>query len=350
MNPPPPPAANRATAVSGGTIHELVTAKMIAALERGTIPWHKPWHAHTGQPRSMTTGQPYRGINIFLLGLAAADDGYTSPYWGTYRQISQLGGQVRRGQHSTLVVFYKQHQIADPTSEADRREEPGEVRTVPVLRYYRVFNAGQADDLPPRFYPEPGTFTQITEPQAALDGYLRHGGPQLRHAAGDRASYHGPTDTIQLPQREQFATPESYYATAFHECGHSTGHQSRLARPGIVDFDHFGSGRYAKEELTAQMTSAILCAQTGIDTPEQFAHSASYIASWLSALHDDTKLVVTAAAHAQRAADLVIQPSRQAEPAPDPRPDQQTTPHTAPPAAAASHRPAHLTDPEAEPG
>ena len=335
-----------------GKIHELVTEKMIAALERGTIPWHKPWHAQTGQPRSMSTGQPYRGINVFLLALTAAEDGYASPYRGTYRQISGLGGQVRRGEHSTLVVFYKQHEIGDHTERADRHEEPGQAtaRTVPVLRYYRVFNAEQAGDLPSRFYPEPGTFAEIAEPQAVLDGYLRHDGPRLRHVAGDRADYHGRTDTIRLPRREQFATPEGYYATAFHECGHSTGHQSRLARPGIVGFDHFGSGRYAKEELVAQMTSAILCARTGIDTAEEFANSAGYISSWLRALRDDKKLVVSAAAQAQRASDLVIQPSRQAEPGPDPGPEQEAKPQTAAPTAAAPRRPARVTEREAEPG
>ena len=169
--------------------------------------------------------------------------------------------------------------------------------------------------------------------------------------AGDRANYHWRTDTIRLPLPGQFATPEGYYATAFHECAHSTGHASRLARPGIVGFDHFGSERYAKEELAAQMTSSILCAHTGIDTAEQFANSASYIASWLRALHDDNKLVISAAAQAQRASDLVIQPSRQAEPDPHPRAGQQTRPATAMPTAAASSlRPAHVTEREAEAG
>jgi antirestriction protein ArdC len=190
------------------------------------------------------------------------------------------------------------------TSEADQQAEQGQTtaRIVPVLRYYRVFNLEQADHLPRRFCPEPGSLTEITEPQVALDAYLHHGGPQLRHVAGDRADYNWRTDTIRLPRPEQFRTPEGYYATAFHECGHSTGHPSRLARPGIVGFDHFGSERYAKEELVAQMTSSILCAQTGIDTADEFSNSAGYIASWLRALHDDKKLVVSAATQAQRPA------------------------------------------------
>jgi antirestriction protein ArdC len=146
-----------------------------------------------------------------------------------------------------------------------------------VLRYYRVFNAAQAGRLPDRFYPAPGHDTEIAQPQAALDRYLADG-PKLLHVPGDRAAYNPATDTIQLPLRTQFRAPEHYYATAFHEAGHSTGHSQRLNRPGIADFDHFGSGKYAREELIAQMTSSLLCAQTGIDTPEVFDESASYIA------------------------------------------------------------------------
>jgi antirestriction protein ArdC len=329
-----------------GKIHELVTERMIAALERGTIPWQKPWQAPTGQPRSMSTGQPYRGVNVFLLALTAADEGYSSPFWGTYRQIGDHGGQVQRGERSTLVVFFKQHQVADQGQDIGREElGEGGMKAVPVLRYFRVFNAEQADGLPHRFHPEPGAFAEITQPQTVLDGYLHHDGPQLRHVAGDRADYHWRTDTIRLPRREQFRTSEGYYAAAFHECGHSTGHPSRLARPGIAAFDHFGSDRYAKEELVAQMTSSILCAQTGIDTSEEFSNSASYIASWLQALRDDKKLVIAAAAQTQRASDMVIQPSREAEPGQKPEPGQEAKPMTA-----AAPRPAHLTEREAEAG
>jgi len=288
------------------TIHKIVTGRMIAALERGTVPWRKPWQAATGQPRSMSTGQPYRGVNVFLLALTAAEHGYASPFWGTYRQITGLGGQVRQGERSTLVVFWK-------TTQAEQRDpQTGELttRTVPVLRYYRVFNAAQAGHLPERFHPAPGEHHQITGPQAVLDAYLARG-PRLLHVAGDRADYHPATDTIRLPQRAQFRSPEAYYATAFHETGHSTGHPGRLNRPGIADFDHFGSGKYAREELTAEMTSALLCAQTSIDTPAIFASSASYIASWLTALNNDHRLVITAAAQAQHASDLISQPEHQ---------------------------------------
>jgi antirestriction protein ArdC len=288
------------------TIHRMVTERMIAALERGTVPWHKPWHAAAGRPRSMSTGQPYRGINLFLLGLTAAEEGYASPYWGTYRQISELGGQVRRGEHSTLVIFWKQAEHAEP----DPQTGDLATRQPPVLRYYRVFNAAQADHLPDRFYPAPGQDHEIAAPQQVLGRYLAEG-PRLLHVPGDRADYHPASDTIRLPLRSQFSSAEDYYATAFHEAGHSTGHPDRLNRPGIAAFDHFGSGQYAREELAAQMTSSLLCAQTGIDNPEIFGNSARYIAGWLLTLNDDHKLVITAAAQAQRACDLINQPERE---------------------------------------
>jgi antirestriction protein ArdC len=288
------------------TIHQIVTQRMIAALQRGTIPWRKPWHAATGQPRSMSTGLPYRGVNLFLLSLTAGEEGYASPYWATYRQVSTLGGQVRRGERSTLVVFWKKAE----TEHRDPQTSEVTVRAVPVLRYYRVFNAAQADGLPDRFYPAPGEHQPIAEPQAVLDGYLARG-PRLMHMAGDRADYHPATDTIRLPLLAQFRTSGAYYAAAFHEAGHSTGHPHRLNRPGIATFDHFGSGKYAREELIAEMTSSILCTHTGIDTPDTFANSASYIANWLTGLGSDHKLVITAAAHAQRACDLINQSERE---------------------------------------
>ncbi len=279
-------------------IHEAITARMIAALERGTVPWHKPWSATRGRPRSMSTGRPYSGVNTFLLGLTAMEQGYASPWWGTYRQIKDLGGQVRKDEESTLVVFYKTAQVRSRDADAG-----DEMKSIPVLRYFRVFNASQADGLPARFFPEPGEGDQeITSSQAVLGGYIATG-PQLQHSASSRACYNPAADVIALPLRSQFKTPEGYYSTAFHECGHSTGHPARLNRPGIAEFDEFGSTKYAKEELTAEMTAAILCAGTGIEG--QFEQSAAYVADWLGALKNDHKLVVLAAAAAQKAADLI---------------------------------------------
>jgi antirestriction protein ArdC len=163
------------------TIHRMVTDRMIGALERGTVPWHKPWDVADGRSTSMTSGQPYRGVNVFLLGLTAAEQGYRSRYWGTYRQIAQLGGQVRRGEQSTVVVFWKPVEVAD----RDPQTADVTVKQVPVLRYYRVFNAAQVDHLPERFHPAPEQVAEIREPQTLLDGYLARGpAPRRRGSRG----------------------------------------------------------------------------------------------------------------------------------------------------------------------
>src|SRR5260370_38210384 len=124
---------------------------MITALEARVVRWRKPWPS-AGRPRSLSTGRPYRGINVWLLSLAGQDNGWRSPWFGTYGQIQERGGQVRKGEKSTLVTFWKtlENQERDPAT--------GEVttRAVPMLRKFRVFNAGQADGLPGRFHPYPG--------------------------------------------------------------------------------------------------------------------------------------------------------------------------------------------------
>ena len=202
-----------------------------------------------------------------------------------------------------MITFWKSW---DVTEENDAGE--AEVSKRFVLRTFTVFNADQTEGLPAKFYgkPEVPEFTELADAQAVLDGYFAaDGAPKLAHKAGDSAHYTTDgTDTVVLPKREQFRSPGAYYATAFHEAAHSTGWMSRLGRDGIVKFDHFGTGQYAREELIAEMGAAFLSAETGTD-PGQLEQSAAYLATWLGALKDDKKLVVSAAAAAQRAAEFI---------------------------------------------
>jgi antirestriction protein ArdC len=312
-------------------VYQRITDRMIAALEQGTVPWRKPWTAAGGgRPKSMSTREPYRGINVLLLATDAMDKGYRSPWWGTYNQIAQLsgmqrqagrgGGQywaspdggprgVRKGEHGSQIVLWKKV----PQTEADPDTGEKTTRDILLARLFTVFNAEQAEALPEEFLAGTGQpVEQIQQPQQVLDHYLRHGGPRFRHVAGDRACYNPADDTITLPERGQFRTSAGYYATAFHEAGHSTGHARRLARESLTNFSHdrrWGDELYAKEELAAEMTSAMLQAETGIDG--QFSQSAAYIADWLTALKKDPALVPHAAAQAQRACDLITEPERQ---------------------------------------
>ncbi|OGR95229.1 MAG: hypothetical protein A2V88_12905 [Elusimicrobia bacterium RBG_16_66_12] len=278
-----------------------VTAKVMEALERGTAPWQQPWTSNGMLPTSVSTGRPYRGINVFLLSLAAFERGYASPYWLTFNQAKERGGSVRKGENGTLVVFWKSWEVRDEGSA----DPEATVRRF-VLRHYVLFNLDQTDgvELPPRFAPPERAedFDPIVEAEATWEGYV--GRPALRHA-GDRAYYSPATDGITLPDRAAFSSPAAFYSTLFHEATHSTGHKDRLDRfERNGEPQHFGTERYAREELVAEMGSAMLRALAGVEV--EVENSAAYVASWLEALRNDKSLVVKAAAQAQRAVDLIL--------------------------------------------
>jgi antirestriction protein ArdC len=299
-------------------LYQAVTDRMIHALEQGTVPWQKPWGAMSGWPRSMDSSKRYEGVNVLALGMTAADRGYSSPWWGTFPTIQRLGGMVMKGQNqregkgSTTVMWVSTREIE--TDEVD--PETGQPKIVGYSKFgaKQVFNAEQCEGLPERFYAQPNTAEIVAGPQAVLDGYLRNGGPQYQEIAGDRAYYRTDgSDTIVMPLRSQFRSTGHYYATAYHEATHSTGAPQRLNRPGIANFDHFGSGQYAREELVAQMGSALLVAEVDLDEPALFDNSVGYLQSWLGALKDDRSLVVSAASQAYRAVELIAEPTRQAK-------------------------------------
>jgi antirestriction protein ArdC len=287
-------------------IEAEVTARMIEALERGTVPWQRPWTASGTMPTSAATGKPYRGVNVWLTSLAADERGYSSPYWLTYRQAGELGGTVRKGEKGTLVVFWKLLDVKD-------QDAPDGVKRVPLLRHYFVFNLDQCDGvtLPPRFRTDEREPVEVGEAmRGILAGYVN--GPEVRHALGERAYYSPSDDRITLPLLEQFTTAEGFASTALHELTHSTGHASRLDRfDRTGEPQHFGDERYAREELVAEMGAAMLAAAYGIET--SFENSAAHIASWLRALRDDDSLVIRASQQAQRATDRIVGTSYEAE-------------------------------------
>lgn len=284
-------------------VAKIVTDKIIAALEAGTIPWQKTWRTVDQFPTSLSTGKRYRGINVFLLTLQAQVSGYSSPWWGTYRQISERGGQVRKGEEGTEVVFWK---FLDKVEVVDGEKI---AKKIPFLRYYHVFNSEQCDWAEGSKAPATPTPAHSDDPladaEALVAEYLHHG-PSLSHG-GDRAFYSPLQDEVRVPHFEAFGSAAAYYSTLYHELTHSTGHVKRLAREGIADgtFGKFGDAVYSQEELVAEMGAAMLCAIAGIDQDAVFGSSASYIASWLKVLKGDNKLVIRAAAQAQKAADLI---------------------------------------------
>jgi antirestriction protein ArdC len=278
-----------------------VTAKVLKALERGTVPWEKPWRTAGLLPTSASTGKAYRGINTWLLSLSAEAAGYNSPYWLTFNQAKALGGNVRKGEKGTLVVLWKRIKIADTEAAED-----GATKVIPLLRSYTVFNLDQTENvtLPPRFdLPE---FEPVPVPESidsVLAGYVD--GPTLRYRKGDAAFYQPGTDEVTLPALDQYEDAPAYAGTLFHELTHSTGHPSRLNRfERNGEPQHFGSERYAREELVAEMGAAILAAVAG--TEIRIERSAAYIENWLGRLKDDKSLVIQAAQQAQKAVDRII--------------------------------------------
>lgn len=284
-------------------VYEIVTDQVLEALESGTVPWRMPWNTNGTMPLSLSTRKPYRGINPFLLGAASYKAGYMSPWWGTYNKIKELGGQVRKGESGTLVTFWKSW-IKKETDEATGEKTENRIF---VLRYYRVFNAEQADweeGKAPKFAQVEKTDAEkIADAEKIVDGYAD--GPSIKFGS-DAATYTPSTDTIRTPAVDQFADSAEYYSTLFHEMTHSTGHESRNNRTEINTFSHLGDHYYSKEELVAEMGAAFLMGVAGIGTDATTENSAAYLRSWINVLKGDKKLLVGAAAQAQRASDRIL--------------------------------------------
>ena len=286
-------------------IYAIVTDKIINLLEQGVVPWRRPWTS-AGLPRNLVSKKPYRGINHFLLSASK----YVSPFWLTMRQANELGGHVRKGEESTIVVFWKVDDAKQSTEDLDNEETDAKARRRFLLRYYRVFNLEQCE-LPQAVLDKlPKIETHEHDPIEAAERIIAAmpNPPEIQHA-GSKAFYSPIADRITLPPRELFASAEEYYATALHETVHSTGHQKRLAREGICEVAPFGSAVYSKEELCAEMGAAYLCAEAGI-TAAVIENQAAYVAGWLKKLRDDRKLLIHAAAQAQHAADYILRAPR----------------------------------------
>lgn len=277
-------------------LYETVTNTILQALDRGVIPWRKPWDSIVSVPVNVVTNRPYRGVNLFLLAMSP----YTDHRWLTYKQAQERGGRVRPGEKSTLVVFWKRW---EPKPDAEKDEEQTR-RQAPLLRYFNVFNAEQCEglELADVYRPERLAEHQRIERAELLVEHMPNK-PTIRE--GGRAAWYRPADDlVNIPPLSMFSTSDAYYATLYHELAHATGNASRLNRKGVTETIQFGSGEYSKEELVAELTSAFCCATIGLDN-SLIEDSASYISGWLKVLKDDPKAVVIAAAQAQRAADYI---------------------------------------------
>ena len=276
-------------------VYDIVIDRIVKQLEAGIVPWRRPWGGPDHAPRNAASRKFYRGVNVFLLATAS----YDASDWLTFRQANLWGGHVRKGERGWPVVFWSVRETIDPaTGQKDRQF---------ILRQYTVFNVEQCDGLP-AVLTQPAApqidFQPIAECERIVAG-LPANRPAVEHG-GTRACYSPSLDRVQMPKPERFESAEAYYSVLFHELTHATGHPSRLNRPGITDVAPFGSPVYSREELVAEMGAAFLCGQAGIDAPALEVNQAAYLAGWLRQLRGDSRLVVQAAAQAQKAADWIL--------------------------------------------
>lgn len=264
--------------------YQVITNKIIEMMETHGANWSKPWveSGMGGAPVSISTGNPYRGINWMLLGMA----GYSDRRWGTFKAWQEKGASVRKGEKATSIVFFKQLEITD--------KDTNEQKNIPLLRAFSVFNAEQVEGAPEMDLPE----LTPTELLDHADAYVQNTGALITYG-GDVACYSPVTDKIKCPTADQFHSTESYYGTLLHELVHWTGHKTRCNRDLL---NTFGSEDYAKEELVAELGAAFLCCDLGI-TPEPRQDHAGYLAGWLKVLKSDKKFIVRAATKAQAAID-----------------------------------------------
>ena len=289
-----------------------VTDNIVQMLERGVAPWQKPWEPGAGSlgiPFNPTSERAYRGGNAIHLMATGLQRGYEDPRWMTYKQASDNGWQVRRGEKGTQIEYWEVKQASDKTqpsrpdgaadgSTAANNADAEKSRL--IHRVYTVFNAQQIERIPPHTPKQHTTFEAVQ----AGEQILKNSGANIAHDQADRAFYSRSQDSIHLPPKDAFKDAAGYYGTALHELAHWTGHPSRLDRSTLTESYRFGDVNYAKEELRAELASVFLAAQRGIPhDPEQHA---AYVNSWIGALKRDKNEIFRAAHDASKATDFIL--------------------------------------------
>lgn len=310
--------------------YQKIVDRLIEMIEKGVSPWTAGFIKAADQaPHNAHSGNQYNGINYLMLSLVQWFKNYPENIWLTYRQAADLGGYVRKGEKSPIdVLFYKVVNKRTPQEEKelqdlkDRKQYTAryyELRKKQYMmaRYTAVFNIAQVDgieqDRLTKFKPAPPeTFDHTPIETAEAIVKAMQNPPTIKYA-GNQPAYSPRLDEIHIPGLDRYQAPENFYSTLFHELGHSTGHASRLNRPGIVDFEGRHSHAYSYEELIAEMTAAYLNAHAKIVTVDLEQNTAAYLKGWIRPLKDDPKMIVQAATEAAKAADYIL--------------NRETTPH-----------------------
>lgn len=276
-------------------VYELVTNRIIEQLENNIIPWEKPWSGTIDGAFNRVSKKPYSILNQMLLKY---DNEYAS-----FKQWKDLGGHIRKGEKSEIVVFWKMYPIKEKQDDGTEI-----IKTIPLLKYINVFHISQVDGVEPLKQKVTHDIEPIDKAEKILNDYWNRENITIEHVKGDKAFYSPMFDKIQLPLFEQFKQSEEYYSTAFHESIHSTMKTSRCNRQEdrkrkVVSF---GSEEYSKEELVAEVGSAQLMNIVGIETTKSFRNSTAYIQSWLKVLRNDNKFIVSASSKAEKAVNYIL--------------------------------------------
>ena len=274
----------------GFDLYQTITDRIITELEKGTVPWQRPWSCSDGAI-SHVTGKPYSVLNQLMLP-------QTGEYV-TFKQALAEGHPVRKGEKSHMVFFFKMVENQDRDS--------GEITTVPFLRYYPVFHISQCEGMKPRFALSVQQGSQLqpdAKAEQIISDYIRRSNVKLVVTQSSQAYYQPSEDKIVVPELSQYACVSEYYSTTAHECVHSTGHPSRLNR--ITNMASFGSETYSKEELVAELGAAYIVHAAGLETEGSFRNSAAYIQNWLKVLKSDKRFIVSAAGKAEKAVKMIL--------------------------------------------
>ena len=276
-------------------VYEMVTERIIAELEKGVIPWEKPWTGVRSGAYNRVSKRPYSLLNQMLLK-------HTGEY-ATYKQWQDLGGQVKKGEKSEIVVFWKIFE----TEETNKDTGEKETKKIPLLRYYNVFHISQVEGVEP-LKPEQlnDEVEPIEEADKIITDYITREHIEFTECRSNEAYYSPSSDRVVVPMKGQYKVINEYYSTTFHELTHSTGHKNRLNRLETGAVAAFGSETYSKEELVAEIGSASLMNLLGIETVKTFRNSAAYIQSWLQVLRNDNKFIVSASSKAEKAVNYII--------------------------------------------
>ena len=277
-------------------IYELITARFIEQLKKGTVPWQKPWMG----VQNIVSKNLYRGINALILGGSE----FQSPYWLTFKQAYDLGGKVKKGEQATPVIYYKLFEKRDDQGNLILGSN-GRPTRIPFIRWSNAFNLDQTEGIAPPVQTQAVVQASLNPLEKAAKIVEEAKVCPIYHT-GFAAVYSPGEDVIRMPAQKTFRTAESYYQTLFHEMTHSTGHASRLDREGVTLPIKFGSERYSKEELIAELGASFLSNEAGILNQVQFDNSAAYLGSWIEKFQNDPKMIFTASSQSQRSPDFIL--------------------------------------------